>query len=271
MSRMNPQNMELKIGCTGWSYDGWSGTFYPKRMPKTEWLQYYSKIFPITEINSTYYRIPDQSITKKWNTDTPDEFSFTAKFPSIITHENKLKNIKEHVFKFLASLTPMYEKVLALVLQLPPSLSFSEARPRLEELFSYLPKDFKYPIEGRHESWFTDEAIEYLKEKNHCLVWNEVQGVNNPAIVTSDYVYIRLIGDRSIPESKFGKVIVNREKVIQKWSNKLKEIQDKVSLAMIMTNNHLEGFGPSTANTLRMQLGLEELIWDEKKQKKLEF
>jgi uncharacterized protein YecE (DUF72 family) len=55
--------MELKIGCTGWSYDGWSGSFYPKRLPKSEWLQYYSKVFPITEINSTYYRIPDQSIT----------------------------------------------------------------------------------------------------------------------------------------------------------------------------------------------------------------
>ncbi|MFB5647554.1 MAG: DUF72 domain-containing protein, partial [Candidatus Nitrosomaritimum yanchengensis] len=112
--------MELKIGCTGWSYDGWSGTFYPKKLPKSGWLQYYSRIFPITEINSTYYRIPDQSITKKWNSDTPDGFSFTAKFPSIITHENKLKNVKEHVFRFLSSLTPMYEKVLALVLQLPP-------------------------------------------------------------------------------------------------------------------------------------------------------
>ena len=107
--------MEIKIGCTGWSYDGWSGTFYPKKLSKSNWLQYYSKIFPITEINSTYYRIPDRITTKKWNADTPDSFTFTAKFPSIITHENKLKNVKEHVFKFLSSLTPMYEKVLALV------------------------------------------------------------------------------------------------------------------------------------------------------------
>ena len=84
-------------------------------------------------------------------------------------------------------------------------------------------------------------------------------------------MYIRLIGDRSIPESEFGKVIVNREQVIQKWSKKLREIQNKVSMAMIMANNHLEGFGPSTANTLRMQLGLEELIWDEKKQQRLKF
>lgn len=207
--------MELKIGCTGWSYDGWSGTFYPKKLPKSNWLQYYSKIFPITEINSTYYRIPDQSITKKWNLDTPDSFQFTAKFPSIITHENKLKNVKEHVFKFLSSLSPMYEKVLALVLQLPPSLSFHEAKPRLEELFSYLPQDFRYPIEGRHESWFTDEALDYLTEQNHCLVWNEIQGVNNPAKITSDYVYLRLIGDRSIPESAFGNVIIDRTKLVK--------------------------------------------------------
>jgi len=263
--------MELKIGCTGWNYDGWSGTFYPKKLPKSDRLHYYSRIFPITEINSTYYRIPDQSITKKWNSDTPDEFSFTAKFPSIITHENKLKNVKEHVFRFLSSLTPMYEKVVALVLQLPPSLSFEEAKPNLEELFSYLPDYFKYPIEGRHKSWFTKEALDYLKRKNHCLVWNEVQGIENPAKITSDYVYIRLIGDRSIPESNFGRVSINKEESIQKWSKKLKNIEDKVGLAMVMTNNHFEGFGPSTANALRVKLGLKELIWEEKKQQRLEF
>ena len=263
--------MELKIGCTGWSFDGWSGTFYPKKLEKTKWLHYYSKIFPITEINSTYYRIPFQEVVKKWYSDTPDSFCFTAKFPSIITHERKLQNVKENVFQFLSSLTPMFEKVIALILQLPPSLSFEEAKPRLDELFSYLPPDFKYPIEGRHHSWFTDEAFDYLKEKQHCLVWNEVQGVSNPTKITSDYVYVRLIGDRTIQESEFGRVVINRTKQIENWADKIKKIEDKVGLAMIMANNHFEGFAPSTANTLRMKLGLKELIWDEKRQTKLEF
>lgn len=263
--------MEIKIGCTGWSYDGWSGTFYPKRLEKKNWLKYYSSIFDITEINSTYYKIPDQSITKKWNLDTPDSFRFTAKFPSIITHENRLKNIKEHVFKFLSSLIPIHQKILALVLQLPPSLSFEEAKPRLDELFSLLPEDFKYPIEGRHESWFTDTAIDYLRDHNHCLVWNEIARVNNPAPITSDYVYVRLIGDRSISEDQFGKVIIDRKELIKKWSNKIKNLEDKVSLALVMGNNHFEGFGPATANTLRMNLGMSELVWESKKQKSLEF
>ena len=263
--------MDLKIGCTGWSYDGWSGTFYPKKLTKSNWLKYYSEIFSITEINSTYYKIPDHSITKKWNSDTPNSFRFTAKFPSIITHEHKLKNVKEYVFKFLSAFTPMVEKVFALVLQLPPSLSFQEAKPRLEELFSYLPPDFRYPIEGRHASWFTDEAFDYLKSNNHCLVWNEVQGVNNPAKVTTDYVYLRLIGDRTIADSEFGKISIDRTKLVEKWADKIKRLDNKVKIAMIMANNHFEGFAPSTANTLGMKLGLTELIWDEKKQKKLEF
>ena len=259
--------MEIKIGCTGWSYDGWAGSFYPKRLSKSDWLQYYSKIFPITEINSTFYKIPDQVITKKWNLDTPENFRFTAKFPSIITHEKKLKNVKEQVFQFLSAFTPMYEKLIALVLQLPPSFTFDEAKPRLEELFSLLPPDFKYPIEGRHESWFTKEALDYLAEKNYCLVWNEVQGVNNPARLTSDYIYLRLIGDRTI--SEFGKKVRDKTDVLQKWSENVKKIQDKIHLSMIMANNHFEGFGPETANTLRMQLGLSDLIWEEKKQQKL--
>jgi uncharacterized protein YecE (DUF72 family) len=260
--------VNIKIGCTGWSYQGWSGTFYPRNLKSQDWLRYYSQIFEITEINSTFYRIPSQEIVRRWNSDTPRHFRFTAKFPSIITHEKRLERVNSEVFSFLSSLIPIHEKVSALVLQLPPSLSFEEAKPRLEELFDILPDDFLYPIEGRHESWFSDDALTYLKQKKHCLVWNDVAKIDNPFPVTANYLYVRLIGDRSIPDSEFGKVSKERKDQIKNWANKLESIQD-VPLAMVMTNNHYEGFGPATANSLRMQLGMNELIWEEKKQKTL--
>ena len=134
--------MNIKIGCTGWSYSGWSGTFYTRNLKSSNWLQYYSKIFDITEINSTFYRIPSQEIVRRWDVDTPRHFRFTAKFPSIITHEKRLKAVNSEVYSFLASLSPIHEKITALVLQLPPSLSFEEAKPRLSELFEMLPGDF---------------------------------------------------------------------------------------------------------------------------------
>jgi len=260
--------MNIKIGCTGWSYQGWSGTFYPKNLKSSDWLKYYSQIFDITEINSTFYKIPSQEMTRRWNIETPRHFRFTAKFPSIITHEKRLENVNSEVFAFLSSLSPIYEKITALVLQLPPSLSFGEAKPRLEKLFELLPNDFLYPIEGRHESWFSDEAIKFLEEKKFCLVWNDVAGINNPMPITANYLYIRLIGDRSIPDSEFGKVVKNKNKLISSWAKKLKEIQN-IPQTFLMANNHYEGFGPATANSLRIQLGMRELIWDEKKQKTL--
>jgi len=86
--------------------------------------------------------------------------------------------------------------------------------------------------------------------------------------ITSDYLYIRLIGDRSIPDSEFGKVVKNKHMQIVNWAKKLQGVKD-IPLAMVMANNHFEGFGPATANSLRMNLGMQELIWEEKKQKTL--
>lgn len=262
--------MEYKIGCTGWSYQGWSGTFYPKNLKSSECLKYYSRIFDITEINSTFYKIPSQETVKRWNADTPRHFRFSAKFPSIITHEKRLERADSEIFSFLSSLVPIQEKISALVLQLPPSLTFEEAKPRLEKIFDVLPDDFLYPIEGRHDSWFSKEAILFLKQNGHCIVWNEVEGVSNPMPITSDYLYIRLIGDRKIPDSDFGKISIDKKSQIKRWAEKLKEIKN-IPLAMVMANNHFEGFGPATANSLRMNLGMEELVWEEKKQKTLSF
>jgi uncharacterized protein YecE (DUF72 family) len=89
-----------------------------------------------------------------------------------------------------------------------------------------LPEDFVYPIEVRYESWFTDEAITFLKQNRYCLVWNEVAGVNNPMPITTNYLYVRLIGDRSIPESEFGKISKNKEDLIEKFAGKLEEIKE---------------------------------------------
>jgi len=86
--------------------------------------------------------------------------------------------------------------------------------------------------------------------------------------ITSDYLYIRLIGDRSIPDSEFGKVSKNKDKEIKNWATKLQDIKD-IPNAMVMANNHFEGFGPHTANSLRMHLGMRELVWEQKKQKTL--
>ena len=57
--------MNIKIGCTGWSYQGWSGVFYPKNLKSSEWLKYHSQVFDITEINSTLSKTSTQETIRK--------------------------------------------------------------------------------------------------------------------------------------------------------------------------------------------------------------
>jgi uncharacterized protein YecE (DUF72 family) len=83
----------LNIGCSGWSYEGWKGSFYPKTLDNKDYLPYYSKFFKFVEVDSTYYHIPSRTTVRGWKDKTPDDFRFSLKFPKIITHEKKLEDV----------------------------------------------------------------------------------------------------------------------------------------------------------------------------------
>jgi uncharacterized protein YecE (DUF72 family) len=252
----------------GWGYEGWSGTFYQKNLPKSKFLKFYSSVFDIAEINSTFYAIPREPVVKKWNADTPAHFKFTAKLPQIITHQNKLQILDPHLEQFVGSLKPLKTKFLFAVVQLPPWISFEEARPNLELLNSFLANS--YVIEGRHKTWFENEAIRYLSDKKIGLVWSDVYGVKNLPPLTTDFVYLRLIGDRSIPEKEFGRLARDKSTDLQFWAEKLACVQDKAASSLIMINNRYEGFGPGTANKLSSMLGMERFRFCASEQKTLE-
>ena len=260
--------MEIRFGSVGWSYAGWKETFYPKSMNQKNYLNFYSKIFDSTEVNSTFYNVPSLNTTKNWFEQTPNNFWFTVKLTQNITHKARLKPSSE-LNRFLTSMEPLHSKLKIITIQLPPSLSFKESKPRLDKMLNHLPKNYRYALEGRQESWFSRESIEYLSEKNLCLVWNEIEGIDNPAPITSDFIYLRMIGDRSIPESQFGAIIKDRTYITKKWVNKIKKLENETIFVQVMMSNHFAGFSPQSINLMRHELGMSELKWLDTTQKSL--
>jgi Protein of unknown function DUF72 len=63
---------------------------------------------------------------KNWFKKTPENFKFTAKFPKVITHDKRLKDVSRELKYFIQSMLPLKEKTLALLIQLPPSLKITE-------------------------------------------------------------------------------------------------------------------------------------------------
>jgi uncharacterized protein YecE (DUF72 family) len=258
------------VGCSGWSYDGWLGHFYPSNLDRKDFLKYYSQVFDYVEIDSSFYSAPNVFMTKRWASITPDNFKFTAKLPRSITHEKRLAEPEMELRYFFDVMRPLRTKLLALLLQLPPSLTAKEGLKKLEVLVHMLDPDFRYAIEVRHNSWFNNKGVyRLLSENNICLAWSQLDTIQTPPELTSDFLYLRFIGDRSIDERDFGKIQKDRIRELKMWSDSIDRVKDKTKLAIVAANNHYAGFGPATANSFRKMVGLKEAIWEEMKQNRL--
>jgi uncharacterized protein YecE (DUF72 family) len=88
------------LGCSGFYYNHWKGTFYPQNLPKTRWLQYYAERFNTLEINNTFYRLPSENLLLGWYKKTPANFRFFLKANRAITHTRKFHNTQDLTQRF---------------------------------------------------------------------------------------------------------------------------------------------------------------------------
>ena len=269
--------MQYYVGCSGWSYSAWQGPFYPANLDNSKWLTYYASVFDYVEIDSSFYKTPNLFMVKNWYKKTPDNFRFTAKFPKSITHDKRLVCAHKELEYFFKSISGLDNKILALLIQLPPSLNITEGIEGLKQIIPDLDNRFRYAVEVRDRSWFQDLAYNFFANNKLCMVWSQLAEIKTPPVVTTDFLYLRLIGDRSINEKDFGKIQKNRIAEMKKWAKNLRRVVEEtekgsrrhLKLAIVSANNHYAGFGPGTANVFRKMIGLPEATWEEDKSEHL--
>lgn len=117
---------------------------------------------------------------------------------------------------------------------------------------------YRYAVEVRHRSWFDDQFYSFLRKENVALAWNQLDAIQAPPVVTTDFVYIRFIGDRSIQEHEFGRIQKDRVHEMELWADELEKLPSSVKIGVVAANNHYAGFGPGTASTFRTMIGMPE-------------
>ena len=231
-------------------------------MENRAWLPYYSQIFDSVEIDSTFYNIPSEVMVKNWNKRTPDNFKFTAKFPKILTHDKKFKNVEKDLELFYKRMEPLKDKILSLLIQLPPSYKLKEGLEDFRSHDFFFEGHFRYAVEVRHSSWFNDLAYNFFRNNNIAMVWSQMDRLQTPPIVTADFVYLRLIGDRRLSDDQFDKIQIDRTEEIRNWAIKMKEIKQNekdVNIGIVAANNHYGGYGPGTVDIFRQSMDMEKL------------
>jgi uncharacterized protein YecE (DUF72 family) len=265
------EQQKIRIGTCAWSFEEWSGPFFPPDLPQNRWLEWYARYFPSVEIDSTFYAAPAEEIARRWVEMTPAHFRFTCKLPREITHQRRLRDCRAELSAFLRALEPLAPKLRIVLIQLPPSYTPKEERTGLRNFVAQLPNDFRFAIEFRHPAWHRPHFIRLLEKHRICWVWSDTSPLNerNEAPfelrpLTTDFLYLRLLGDALTKYDgdgqrmhRYGKLLWKREAALDSWALRIQRHLAKVRSVWTFVNNHYEGFSPETCQRLAERLGFE--------------
>ncbi|MFX0105755.1 MAG: DUF72 domain-containing protein [Candidatus Hodarchaeota archaeon] len=250
--------VKISIGTAGWDYKDWSGPFYPKKLVKSQHLEYFSKFFNLVEINSTFYNLPSEDMAINWNKRVPKNFRFIVKIWQKITHNLEDPELDSRIIEFFSKLEQLKPKIAGFLLQFPPWFKYSENHlQKLKSLINRIPSIYRYIIEIRDNSWFNPEILsKFIDGENVILGTTYMPGVIPYYMLNQNFYYVRLIGDREI-------TIFNRIQRDQKddLNDLYKNIQNLMNTPniyeiFIIVNNHFQGFAPESVNNLKKMVGL---------------
>lgn len=231
------------IGTSGYSYYHWKGIFYPEDLPSYKWLEYYIKHFKTTELNVTFYRLPQKSVFKNWYKRTPKNFLFVCKGSRFISHVKKLKGIKEAVKLFFDNVLLLKEKLGLVLWQLPPSWKLNISR--LEDFLNIISKyKIRQAFEFRNATWFCSKVFKILKKYKVGLVIADSPRYPLVEKITSDFVYLRFHGGQVLYGSEYSL------KELKAWARKIKKWQKKGLDVFVYFNNDAYGFAVKNAKQL---------------------
>jgi Uncharacterized conserved protein len=254
---------EFFIGTSGFSYEDWRGYFYPQRLNKSEFLKFYSKHFRTTELNSSYYKIPNIYVVRNMIIKVSQDFIFSVKANQVFTHQRNFTD--DDLVRMKRILVEFGQKMGVLLFQFPHSFHKSRDTKdyvkRLRDIFS----EFDVAFEFRSYEWFSDDVFDMLERANAgivCVDEPEIKGLLPHVAVatTKKFAYIRFHGrnaqkwyEHEKPEERYDYLYSKQE--LMEWSEQIKNLDvDKVYLYF---NNH-----PRAQAVLNAKM-MEEILFSE--------
>ena len=234
----------MHVGCSGWNYASWRGTFYPPGLPARRWLEHYATQFQTVEINATFYRLARPSAVANWVSQTPEGFIFAAKASRYLTHMKRLTDMDRGLERYYESIAPMAEspKLGPVLWQLPDR--FARDDDRLAYALEHLPAG-RHAFELRHPSWFAEPVWDLLRKHGAAFVIHDSAAREpTPLVLTTDWTYLRFHHGRRGRRGNYS------ETELREWASRVRDLAAEAEVFAYF-NNDWETFAPPNALRLR--------------------
>jgi uncharacterized protein YecE (DUF72 family) len=213
-------------------------------VPKKDWLRYYATRFPTTEVNGSFYRTPAIEAVGAWRQQTPANFLFAWKASKFITHWKRLTAKCENSISLMETrLGALGPKLSAVLFQLPPQ--FSKDRERLASFLRMLPRGHRYAFEFRHRSWYDDEILDVLHDRDVALCLSDHCDAPAPWEVTARHVYVRGHGPAGRYRGSYS------TKALERWASAIATWRSHRREVLVYFDNDQKAAAPKDAARLR--------------------
>src|SRR5207244_3413200 len=192
-----PAVAEFFVGTSGFSYSGWRGQFYPRRIKSTEMLGYYAQRQGTVEVNTTFYRTEPEDVVAGWVASVPPAFRFAVKAHRRITHNRRMPNLEDAVRILALEAAGFGERLGPVLFQFPPTAPFDDSLlPRIVPL---LPSHWRVAFQFRHPSWHTPEVADLIEGMGAAMVHGDGEAEPGP-LGRGSFVYLRLRRETYSPQ-----------------------------------------------------------------------
>src|SRR5213594_3931567 len=238
-----------------------SRAFYPPRVTTAEQrLRYYTRHFPVVEVDSTYYALPSLENARRWADRTPPDFVFGVKAYAALT-QHPVEPLR--LDKDLQQALP--EKLGYVLFQMPRwFIPGREAAAYLEQVTERL-AGFRLAVEFRQPGWMAERAprtLDFLRRTGLVYVSvDEPQGtaasVPPVAAATSEALsVVRFHGRRVETWTRPGVSTTERFRYLyrpeepREWVDRIRGLAGKRRQVSALMNNCYRHYGVENAKDL---------------------
>ena len=231
---------DVRIGCSGWSYPHWRNVFYPAKLPAGEHFAYYAQHFNTVELNNSFYRQPPRERFEAWREQAPPRFLFAVKGSRYVTHIKRLAVEKKSIDLVVDAALGLDDKLGPILFQL--QANFQLDLERLERFVGMLPRDVRFTLEFRHDSWLEPAVLDLLRAHRIGLCIPDHPKMPKSFEITSDFTYIRM----HLPPEGLG----YGQRALQPWADRVIDWRRGGLDVYVYFNNDAEGHAIKDAQTL---------------------
>lgn len=196
----------ILVGTASWTDKSLieSGRFYPPDATTAEArLQHYASVFPLVEVDSSYYGMPSQRNAALWVERTPDDFTFDIKAFAALTHHPTRpsalpKDLREQLPSELAEKRTLYYKDMPATVQDAIWERFAEALLPLDSAGKLGVVLFQFPpwfMPGRESFAYLDQLTDRMPQYTPAVEFR------NPLWMDASHVErtLSFLSERGLP------------------------------------------------------------------------